>query len=529
MLLFGIDGAPFELITKWARQGELPNLGRLLDEGAFGVLRSEVDLTPPGWSSIYTGKNPGKHGIYDFTRHVPGTYDFTPVSSATRDSPDLWELLSSQGITVGVLNAPLTFPVRPVNGFLVSGFLTPGEGADFTFPKGLKDELRTAVPGYRPSSSNELQVSLRRDSYVTDTFGNLDNLRKAALHLQRKGTDLYAVFVSETDFVSHWFWESMTTMSSGEGSSKYSRVILDVYKSVDAMLGGLLESLGDETYVAVVSDHGSTRLRRFFHTNFFLYSSGLLGFKPGLRSGAKKALFRSGVTQRLYRFILRRNMYWMHYLLQPVTLSVSDLEWRDTVAYSRGYGQIFLNVKDREPLGTVEKKDAERVRAGIIAQLRNVRDPLGGVSPIEAVYSKEEIYSGPHLDSAPDIQLVMRDGYEAFPWASIADSAFTDNIDRTGTHNTEGIVILRGPGVRKGRIAGATVLDVAPTVLNLLGAMIPSETDGKFLSEAFEDEFVRLHPPRYAETTEEKKEGEFKFSREDQELIEENLRSLGYM
>lgn len=533
VLMLGVDGAPLNLVTKWAGEGELPNLRRLLDSGGHGVLASRVDLTPPAWSSIYTGKNPGKHGIFDFMRHKPGTYDFVPVSSLARGCADLWETLSSQGFTVGVLNAPLTYPPRPVNGFLVSGFLTPGDETEYTYPRSLKAELRSAAPGFRPSSSNELQVSMRKEAYAADTLRKLEGLREAAIYLQKRETDFFAVFVSETDFVSHWFWEDMLRQgqsASGGVKSGTSRVILDTYRAVDRMLGDLTEGLKEDVHVIVLSDHGSTYLRRFFHTNYFLYSKGLLQFRRDLRTGVKQAFYRSGITQGLYRLILRTNLYWMHYALRPITLSVSDVEWQRTVAYARGYGQIYLNVRGREPAGVVAKENLEETRRKIIENLNQVRDPKGDVRAMEAVYSKEEIFHGDQLDYAPDIQLVMAEGYEAFPWATMADDVFTDYIDRTGTHNTQGMLLLSGPGVRNGSFSNATVTDVAPTILYLMGVPIPTDLDGRFLSQAFTDEYVGSNPPRFANPSgPDTGRKDFEFSPEDEKAIEDNLRSLGYV
>ncbi|MGI0090717.1 MAG: alkaline phosphatase family protein, partial [Nitrososphaerales archaeon] len=183
VLFIGIDGAPFDLVMKWAKRGELPNIDKLLTGGAYGVLKSQLDVTPPAWSSIYTGKNAGKHGIFDFMHNKLGTYNFVPSNSTMRNSKDVWQILSDHGLKVCVLNAPLTFPVRPVNGYLVSGFLTPGEGVSYTYPKSLKDELKAAVPGFHPSSANELQLNLNKDAYVKTIEEELENIRKASLYL----------------------------------------------------------------------------------------------------------------------------------------------------------------------------------------------------------------------------------------------------------------------------------------------------------------------------------------------------------
>ncbi|MDG6994442.1 MAG: alkaline phosphatase family protein [Nitrososphaerota archaeon] len=530
VVFIGIDGAPFGLVTKWAKEGKLPNLLALLNESAYGPLESAIDLTPPGWSSIYSGKNAGKHGIFDFKVHRPGSYEFVSTNSTMRDAEDIWGILSRFGARVGVLNAPVTFPVRPVNGFLVSGFLTPGEQVEYTYPSSLKEELKRAVPDFRPSSSNELQLNLDKDAYTKNVLNEIENLRLATTYIKKKQQDLdfFGVIVSETDHVQHWFWKDME--NSGSKQSKYSNVILETYKAVDRLIGEVLHDADENTYVILVSDHGGTRLKKFFHTNYFLHSIGMLNFKTDLRTTIKRILYDKGITQKLYHFLIDRKVFLLHYLLRPLALTIRDIDWSRTAAYSFGYGQIYLNIKGREPQGAISSGQAPETRRLIMDHLSHVSDvSSNNKCPIRAMYTKEEIFSGPHLEEAPDIQLVMLDGYEAFPWASIADGIFTESVDRSGTHNTQGIVAIRGKGVEKGMIEGASVLDIAPTILGIMDVEIPLDMDGHFLSQAFTEQHLQLHSPRQSGTSSKSTQAKYEFTKQEEEQIEESLRSLGYI
>jgi len=532
ILFIGIDGAPFDLVMKWAEQGELPNIRHLLDKGAFGELKSVLDITPPAWSSIYTGKNAGKHGIFDFMHRKVGTYDFAPANSTMRDSEDIWETLSKHGLKVGVVNAPLTFPVRPVNGFLISGFLTPGKGADYTYPASLKSEIRNLAPLFHPSSANELTLNLNKDAYMEDIAEELENLVKVSKYLMKKDDyDFFAVFISETDHVQHWFWENMRNKGgTSEGpKDKYSDVILNTYRTTDSIVGELLEGLDDDTTVVLVSDHGGTHLGRFFQTNYFLHSIGMLNFKTDFKSTLKQALYERGITQKLYQFLRSKQLFLLHYLLKPITLTVSDIDWERTAAYSSGYGQIYLNVRGRESRGIVPKRRVDEIRNFILEKLNEIRDPESGKNPIEAVYRREEIFSGPHLDEAPDILLVLSEGYEAFPWSSIADRLFTESVNRSGTHTTHGIIIMSGKNIRTERLDGATVLDVAPTILGIMNVPIPSDFDGHVLKNALSPEFLELNPIQFSKAEQKELRQEYELTKEEQEKIEENLRSLGYI
>jgi len=520
VLLIGLDGAPYDLVKRWADEGKLPNLKELIRVGAFGVLDSKLDQTPPAWSSIYTGKNPGKHGVFDFQFRKPGTHEFAPINSTQRDSKDVWELLSEQGLRVGVLNAPITYPTREVNGVLVAGFLTPGEKVSYTFPESLQTELKQAVPGFRHSSADELQLNLQKEKYVQAIYDKVENLGKAARYLiSRDKFDFFSLIISETDHVQHWFWDKM---DEGAGT-EYGDVVFKTYAAADRVLGDVMNEYSKDAYVIVVSDHGGERLRRLFHANYFLHSIGMLNFQRNLRTRTKRRAYSLGVPQGLYRLIVWTNFFPLRYLLRPLSLTLKDVDWKRTRAYSFGYGQIYIN-----------SNGDEDVRGSIISALLEVVDPENGTKPVVSALRKEEMFSGPHTGEAPDIQLSMAEGYEAFPWTSIADRVFGPNTSRSGTHSTRGTVLLKGEGVKQGQIAGAAVTDIAPTILYLMGIAVPADMDGHALTQAFDEKHLRSNPLK---TNTEEKAGlpgkddrkEYKLSDEEEATIEKNLRSLGYI
>jgi predicted AlkP superfamily phosphohydrolase/phosphomutase len=532
VLLVGLDGAPYDLVKKWTDEGELPNLKELIRAGAFGVLYSKLDETPPAWSSIYTGKNPGKHGVFDFQFRKPGTHEFVPVNSTRRDGKDIWEILSDQGLRVGVLNAPIAYPPREVNGVLVAGFLTPGEDVPYTFPEGLQAELKAAVPGFRHSSADEMQLNLQKEKYVQAIYDKVENLGKAARYLiSRDKFDFFSLIISETDHVQHWFWDKME-----DEAEKYADVILKTYRIADRVLGEIIGEYSKDAYVMVVSDHGGVRLRRLFHTNYFLHSIGMLSFKRSIPVRAKQGLYSLGVTQGLFGLVARTKIFPLRYLLKPLSLTLGDVDWKTTRAYSFGYGQIYLNANgaaNQTGGETAAGVQGDDVRTRLIEALLGAVDTETGAKPILSASRREEMFFGPHAGEAPDVQLSLAEGYEAFPWASIADRAFSPNTSRSGGHNTRGIVLLRGEGVKQGNITGAAVTDVAPTILYLLGIAVPPEMDGRALIQAFTEDHVRVDPLK-TRSDEAKPSGkgekkEYALSNEEEEVIEKNLRSLGYI
>ena len=150
VLVIGIDGATFDLLTPWMEEGFLPNLAALMGSGSHGPLRSTIPpITASAWTSFQTGKNPGKHGLFDFTQYRPGSYETSYVNASSVLAEPLWQVLSRQGKRVVVINVPVTYPPRPVNGYLISGMLTPSMDVEFTYPPDLYQQMVREIGDYQ--------------------------------------------------------------------------------------------------------------------------------------------------------------------------------------------------------------------------------------------------------------------------------------------------------------------------------------------------------------------------------------------
>ena len=538
-MLVGIDGAPFDLVSRWADDGTLPNIASFIRRGSFGALEAPVPDTPPSWSSIYTGKNAGKHGVYDFVKPKVGSSRQELVNSTSRDSRDIWEIIGAQGLKVGVLNAPLTYPPRQVHGVLVTGFLTPDGARDYTYPNGLGRELEESVPGFHPSRISQLNVGTeaRRKSYKREALATISNVGAAAKYLLAKGGfDFFAVIFSETDHLQHVFWDDYDegVPSGGSTRSRFGEPVKDAYRMVDRTVGELVAQVGEGWYTVIVSDHGACRLRRYFHPNNLLKQAGMISFRGSLVTKARKALLRSGFGEELYLFLSRLGLVRPAVLIRPFMLSLSDVDFRGTRAYSigggSGLGRIYLNPRGGEGADEASMGDYERQRSSLISKLASLSDPEGSSSPITRIYRREELFHGPHLPEAPDILFLMQDGYEAFPHKSFGLSNFTPNPNsfRSGTHTNKGIVAISGDVVKVGPLGGASVMDIAPTILHLMGLPVPSDMDGHVLSEALEKEFVERSPVEYTRPSD-TGQSAHRLTAEEEAKIEDNLKALGYI
>jgi len=310
LLLIGLDGATFDLLGPWMEAGHLPNLKKIVEGGVSGELASTVPpTTPPAWSSCVTGKNPGKHGIFDFRESPLLDFRRSLVSGASVKAVKLWQIINRTGGKVGVMNVPITYPPEPVDGFMISGMMTPGPDADYTFPADLKDELLGAIDDYVVNVDiPRYDVELKEDAlaFLRDIRHSFEKRRDALFYLmEHKEWDfLMAVFIL-TDRVQHLFWKYL---DPGEPFHETDRgrfickEVIKAYQIMDDMFGQLLDGkLGPDVDLLVMSDHGFGPTHDWFNVNSWLMDQDLLEPMPGTMF--KKRLFYAGMTLNESAFV----------------------------------------------------------------------------------------------------------------------------------------------------------------------------------------------------------------------------------
>ncbi|MGH7788430.1 MAG: alkaline phosphatase family protein, partial [Candidatus Binatia bacterium] len=291
LLILGLDGATLDLVEPWVADGTLPNLGRVLAEGAWGPLASTVPAaTFPSWTSFMTGVNPGRHGIFDFTRRDGGAYAVRFVNSTFRKAPTIWRLLSDAGRRVSVLGLPGTYPPEAINGYMISGFDTPvttRADASFVHPPEFADEVAEA--GGFPFADFQ-EFSLGPGWHAQALQSLCDGIeRKTALAervLARAPWDCFMLLFGESDTAAHHFWglhDPASPRHDAAGAAVLGNPLRTVYAALDEAIGRLRRRVPDAT-VLVVSDHGfggsgTTGL----HLNRWLAQEGLLSFAPRAR------------------------------------------------------------------------------------------------------------------------------------------------------------------------------------------------------------------------------------------------------
>ena len=565
-MVIGLDGATFVLLKPWLEQGKLPALQRLIQEGTHGELLSTVPpLSPQAWTSFMTGKNPGKHGIFEFTDFEPQSYNIRFTNATCRVGKSLWRILSEEGKKVGVINVPMTYPPEPVNGFLVSGFEAPGVHSTFTYPPDLYERIRKEVGKY--DIHGDYWSTKGPEYYIKKTLETVDNHAAVTLYLiSRYDLDFFMPVFCSTDRIQHFCWKYMDSSYPGHDPSeaeRYGDAILRVYEKVDGYIRQYLEAIEGEKTVIIMSDHGAGPYYKVIYLDQWLEERGLLAYKRGEQTfghGVKQ--FLSKMTKTVYlqarKYLPRDVKDWLKGNVSGIRrrieshLILSNIDWAHTKAFSMGVETtlIYINVKGRFPLGTVSPgEEYEEVRDFIVRELSKLRDPETGDLVVENVHKREGIYHGGCLDQAPDLVVIWKN-YEYItrrhylsegnrkgkPLISsdlkVGEVGDLMSLEQTGSHRPEGIVVFSGPHIRKGGVVqGARIIDLAPTILHLMGLPVPEDMDGRTLAEIFEDQFLKKHPIAYSDAISESAQRQkgAPYSEEEARVIEKRLRDLGYL
>ncbi|MGC9334691.1 MAG: alkaline phosphatase family protein [Anaerolineae bacterium] len=545
--VFGLDGITFDLLQPWLDEGRLPNLARLMAEGASGPLRSTIPpVSASAWGSFATGTNPGKHGLIDFTYPDPAGYKVNVSNSHTRMVPALWEIVSQSGGKAGVVSLPMTYPPEPINGFMLCSFLTPSADSEYTYPESLKEELLKAV-GPFPMHMSEQGRGTDPAQFVRAVKEmETERARSVTYLLQNKPWDLFIYVFETTDNLQHEVWHLLDETHPRHDPQVAARVmpdILDYYETVDRLLGEMMQQVPDDALILVLSDHGFGPFHKFFHINNWLVELGLLKFKRSPLSLVKRLAFDMGATPiNALKWVIRLRLSGMRKnvkrgrgqgMLKRLFLSFADVDWSRTKAFSVGnFGQVYLNLSPQRPDGPVSQGEYEALRDYIAQQALALRDPVDGSPIVRQVYKREEVFQGDHMEHLPDLVLhTDRARYVSFGHADFgSNKTLEPSIGQTGHHHMVGVLAMKGPGVRPGfKVDGASILDLAPTIVHYLGLEVPDTMDGEVLTRAFLDDFNRANPISNSTGILGRASDDVTYTKDEEEAVIAKLRDMGYV
>jgi len=454
VVVLGLDSAPPELV--FDSLNELPNIRRLVEEGISARLEScHPPITVPAWMVMVTGKNPGRLGLYGFRHRRGYSYADTWIASSQSIwSKTVWDILSDLGRRVCVVGVPPSYPPKPVNGHLVSCLLTPSAEKEYTYPPDLKMEIEGLVGSY------VFDVVFRTDdraALLEQLYEMTEKRFRVARHLiQTKPWDFFMLVEIGVDRLHHAFWKFFDrTHAKYAPGNKYEHVVKDYYRFLDERIGEVLGLLDEGTCLLLVSDHGTKGMRGAFCVNEWLIQQGYLALEER----------PDGV----------------------VDLEEAKVDWARTRCWGWGgyHARVFLNVKGREPLGVIEPGDYEAMREELSRKLREVRDPNGRVMNTK-VFKPEKLY-GECRGDYPDLMVYFDDLY----WraaGTIGHNTLYLSENDTGpddsVHSTHGVFILHNPSRKHGlRRGDVNILDVAPTLLRIMGVETPRDMEGKAIDE----------------------------------------------
>jgi len=518
-----------------------------MEEGSSGKLQSTYPpLTAPAWASFMTGKSPGDHGVFDFFCRDQKSYSQNLNSIQNIKDKKLWDILNHNGKTTGLINLPLSYPTPKVDGFFISGLLTPHGAKDFIFQPGLLKELKNNIGPYLLHHEHTGDP----DEVLDEAFTILKYRTKTAIYLYDKyPTDFFMVHYFGTDRIQHEFWHLLDPshpLFNHQMHLKYKDRILQYFRSLDNNLKMLSDHTGKDTVFMIISDHGFGPIHKFMNVNQWLIKENFMFFKRNLFTSVKRLLFGLGFTySNMAKFILKFGLSKKaiqagrakrQKLQEKIFLSLKDIDWSRTVAYSMGnFGQIFLNLKGREPQGIILESEYDETVKKIISKLRRFRDPDTGKECIDRIFLREELFKGKYKNLAPDIFFLTKkmeikpNGLSDFTSHAILEPAFAS----TGHHRLDGIFIAYHPDIinKKHDIKNLKIIDIAPTILYLMNSAVLPDMDGRVLLEIFNKDYIKKNPVQYSKVKKiNKKESKSRvYSPLEEKKIKDQLKKLGYI
>jgi len=554
VLVIGLDGATFTILQPLMERGRLPRLAEMQQKGSWGPLLSTIPpITAPAWASFMTGVNPAQHGIFNFFKRDPSGYAYEETADFVHAGlirhPTLWDILSCADKRMGVVNVPLTYPPRPVNGFMITGMLTPPSAPCFTYPPELSERLE----GYqidldytRTEKGFKLEGRPGEDELLQGVNELLDHRAEHCLRLMvAEEWDCFAVVFVGTDRLFHDLWHYLDPgcpAHSGARGEVMRQAVETYLQRLDAVVGQLRAAAGPQATTVVMSDHGfGPAPDKRVNLNDWLVELGLLHVTKGGRSLLQAEFWatRLGMRRPAIKRILER---WvpLHLLRRAGTDKRGRREvpaaWSRTRAYAvqmfNHICGIEINLRGRKRQGIVDPgPEYEQLRDLLLSELMKLRDPETGVHLVQAAHRREELFNGPYCDQAPDVIVELDPRYAGLAPLGNRRLVTSRNLRRQGDHRREGIFLAQGPDVVPGAISPPlAITDLAPTILYMLGVPVPHEMDGRVLTEIFEPDFVASRPILYAEATLTMAVGKDEaYSVEEMAEISDRLRDLGYL
>jgi predicted AlkP superfamily phosphohydrolase/phosphomutase len=488
-ILFGVDGADWEVIEWMWEENRLPHLKDLADRGVATPLETFHHASPVIWTTVATGVMPDVHGITEFV--VPTDRGDQPVASTLRRVPALWNMVTASGGRVAVTGWWASWPVEEINGVIISD-------------RAVHDIPDRVWPPEDLAVFDAQLARLRAEEKKTTPESMLIADRvfsRSAVDLARNGYDLILLYLRGVDISCHYHWRAMEPEAFPAADPDELRaereLIAREYDLVDRTLGELLAAAGSEVNIILMSDHGfdatdgeTTHIRLNFdavleHLGFLAKSGGGVDF-------ARSQLYSYASPERS--------------LVKKIRFSQAG----------------------REDGGQVMENQRASIRDRLEAALETIT--YRGGAPVFTVRdaTKKEVRQGADFS----VEVSTDGAQKPLEVGGVPLRGAIRSLNRlSGTHGrkTAGIFIAAGPDIEPGAEPdNMRVIDVPPTVLYAIGLPVGEDFAGRARTEIFTEAFRSAHPLQTIPTWGKPIEGEHRASAVDEELVDQ-LRALGYI
>ena len=494
VLVIALDGATYDVLTPLAEQGVMPNLRHFMRQAALVELRSaEPAVTPVAWTTFQTGCDPGAHGIFDY-RYLDHRHRLLRLNHAGRiRRATMFDALAAEGSEVVSLNLPMTYaPASPVSGIVVGGLDSPSAQAALAAAPAFAEKLKATGARYelatiwrrKPATFEELDAGIAR---TQDVF----RARGVAARLADEMTDwrLMVVQFQSLDSFQHRLWHLLGVGDGPGGPARWVARCRQALMTLDACVGELFElAQRRQAAVVIVSDHGFGPFRERIMLPELLRRRGLLTESRG----AQRARYRMArVGWKLQKSIWRR--MWRDRstaVLDRPPQALLPIDWRKSAAVTL-HGTlgalVYLNTPERFGRGPVNSPRLyDQTAAEVVAALREARHPETDEPLFESAYLSRDRYGGDPLEGGwPDVVGIPTPGFHTRSRLDRSGHLLRPDPEMAATHRRDGVLMIGPPAVPLGKRASADLRDVAPTILEMLGAAPLSGAEGRVLRELF--------------------------------------------
>ena len=497
ILIIGLDGATWNIFDEVINKGCMPYTQKLRESGYYSTIKSTLTpISPAAWSTIQTGIKCLKNHIYEFYTFNKVKKTLEIVNSNILEKT-LWDQLSNLGKRVGILNVPMTYPPRKVNGTVISGILTPSIDNIFTYPADLKQNILEKIPDYQLKYSEDVRYGnphYNLKKFIKKRIKNVKDRTKLMLYLFRNYKyDIFMVNFQANDILQHVAWGYMDKNNELYNNSTKNYIFKNYYKTLDFCIEVIREEFirtqSGDLLTLILSDHGFENHIKRFYLGDWLYRNGLLKLKRNIllsifRTKVKELLLKLNMgniqTRLLNKFKKTETRFKKTGKTSHSNKFLNNvIDWDKTLAFSLGislYGLIFIMRKGKEK---------KKITKNLINKLKSIKDPENGKRIVKKIYLKEEVYNGEHPELIPDLIIKPINGY-SFTGLYQNKSNLFHKINYKqdfpiGKHSDDRIIIINGKNIQFNEQIDAKLIDIVPTILDYFKIPVSKKLEGKAL------------------------------------------------